>query len=303
MTESEYTFNLTDVDHIEVKSVFNRLGILHIRSAISEDIIEYFNRTTSEALKSVLKLHGIAVPSAENDIDKLYNRLFHTPGITDFWKFIIKTLAKNGLLSHRLICEPSIIKIVQELIGHDHFQLNWDQNIFRVDRPNEDFAAFEWHQDHPYILLSESAISVWITLTDVTPEMGPLKFVPMSHQEQFHPVVIRNKSMGNCDSYRNKSSKHRYIELKEGNDLDHVFEQKAVQLPMKAGDALFFHSHLVHRSGANVSDRSRWVFVARYGDMLDQEMVARGWTTTQGASPELLKNLYPHRVIVSKEQK
>ena len=99
------------------------------------------------------------------------------------------------------------------------------------------------------------------------------------------------------------NNEKKYIELKEGNDLDHVFEQKAVQLPMKAGDALFFHSHLVHRSGANVSDRSRWVFVARYGDMLDQEMVARGWTTTQGASPELLKNLYPHRVTVSKEQK
>tara|TARA_B100000676_G_C18085459_1_gene854657 strand:+ start:1211 stop:2116 length:906 start_codon:yes stop_codon:yes gene_type:complete len=301
MTNDEFSFNFNDVERVDLRAAFDRFGIIHIRSALSEKNLEYFLRLTSKALKSALKIHRIAFTSDENDIDALYNKLFFNPAVTDYWKFVPKTLAKNSLVYHRLLCEPGILEVTEALIGHDHFQLNWDQNLLRVDRPNEGFAAFEWHQDHPYILLSETAISVWAPLTDVTQEMGPLKFVPGSHHGQFHPVIVRNGDAEALENYNNKTSKHRYIELANSSVLAKEFERDAVQIPMKAGDALFFHSHLVHRSGQNDSDRSRWVFVARYGDLLDAEMVGRGWATTRGANPDLLRKLYPDRVVFSRD--
>ena len=301
MSDLEFSLNFADIGQVDLKTMLARYGIIHIRSVVSETNIRYFHKVISAALKSALKTNGITVPAAENDIDRLYNKLFSDASVTDFWKFAPKTLAKNTLVFHRLLCEPGIMKVAEELIGHDSFQLNWDQNLFRVDRPNEDFAAFEWHQDHPYILLSKSAVSVWSPLTDVTREMGPLKFVPGSHQGQFHPIIIQNTTSSENGNYQSKTSKHHYITLADRADLEKKFDRDAMQLPMKAGDALFFHSHLVHRSGKNVSDRSRWVFVARYGDLLDPEIVQRGWQSTRGANSKLVQELYPDRVRVARE--
>ena len=301
MSDTDFSFKFTDIDQVNLKAVLARYGIIHIRSVVSQSNICYFQEVISDALKLALKTNGIIVPTAQNDIDSLYNKLFSHASVTDFWKFAPKTLAKNSLVFHRLLCEPGILKVAEELIGHDRFQLNWDQNIFRVDRPNEDFAAFEWHQDHPYILLSKSAISVWSPLTDVTREMGPLKFVLGSHRGQFHPIIVHNPSSPDTENYRSKASKHRYIRLADRANLENIFDRDAIQLPMKAGDALFFHSHLVHRSGKNVSDRSRWVFVARYGDLLDPEMVQRGWQSTRGANSKLVQELYPDRVRTARD--
>ena len=37
-----------------------------------------------------------------------------------------------------------------------------------------------------------------------------------------------------------------------------------VDVEMEAGDALFFHSNVLHRSDKNDSDRRRWAFVIAY---------------------------------------
>jgi ectoine hydroxylase-related dioxygenase (phytanoyl-CoA dioxygenase family) len=37
-----------------------------------------------------------------------------------------------------------------------------------------------------------------------------------------------------------------------------------VYVEIKAGDALFFHSNLLHRSEANLSDNSRWSLISCY---------------------------------------
>ena len=71
---------------------------------------------------------------------------------------------------------------------------------------------------------------------------------------------------------------------------------------MRACDALFFLVSSHSSSGIDVSKRSRWAILARYGDTFDQKMVARGSAFTKGASPELVKNLDRHSVTVSSEQ-
>lgn len=293
----DFSFEAKDIDQQDIAAAFQRFGIIHIKSVLSKANIDYFHSIISSALKSALRQNRISIPFTENDIDYLYNRLFQASGVSDFWRFLPKTFAKNSLIFHRLLCEPCILKVAERLIGHDQFQLNWDQNIFRVDRPDEEYSGFEWHQDHPYILLSESAVSVWAPLTEVTRSMGPLIFVPKSHNGPFHRVILKNKVANTADDYKSKTSKHRYMDMANRANLAEEFERESIQLLISAGDALFFHSHLVHKSGQNLSDRSRWVFVARYGDLLDKDAIERGWRTTRGANPSLVKELYPDRVV------
>ena len=60
---------------------------------------------------------------------------------------------------------------------------------------------------------------------------------------------------------------------------------------------LFFHQLLLHRSGRNRSNRSRWSMVPRYGRMLDPEMVARGWEIERSADFAVLKERHPDAVV------
>ncbi|HXB93076.1 MAG TPA: phytanoyl-CoA dioxygenase family protein, partial [Puia sp.] len=40
--------------------------------------------------------------------------------------------------------------------------------------------------------------------------------------------------------------------------------RELVYVELEAGDALFFHSNLLHRSEANLSDRARWSLISCY---------------------------------------
>ena len=53
-------------------------------------------------------------------------------------------------------------------------------------------------------------------------------------------------------------------ERERENDI--VFPQvlPLVEVEMEAGDALFFHSNVLHRSDKNDSDRRRWAFLIAY---------------------------------------
>lgn len=143
-----------------------------------------------------------------------------------------------------------LIGSVQELLGPGevcHFHSKIMQKQPRVG------GAWEWHQDYGYwhkngFLYPEAMISVMLALTDANKENGCLQVLKGTHKMQ--------------------RFEHTFVGEQQGADLDFVHEaekiSELVYSELKAGDVLFFHPNLLHRSEANLSENARWSVISAY---------------------------------------
>jgi phytanoyl-CoA hydroxylase len=114
-------------------------------------------------------------------------------------------------------------------------------------------GAWEWHQDYGYwykneFLYPEQMMSVMIAITDANVENGCLQVIKGSHKMGRVEHGFSGEQVG---------ASQRYVDLALGT-MEHVFVE------LNAGDALFFHSNILHRSEANLSDRPRWSLISCY---------------------------------------
>ncbi len=161
--------------------------------------------------------------------------LWFTPGEDSF-----------GLMSR----SKRIVEQVQNLLGEGevcHFHSKIMQKEPRIG------GAWEWHQDYGYwykngFLYPEAMISVMVALTDATIENGCLQILKGTHKMQ--------------------RFEHLFAGEQQGADMDFVHQaEKVAELvycELKAGDVLFFHSNILHRSAANLSDYPRWSVISAY---------------------------------------
>lgn len=120
------------------------------------------------------------------------------------------------------------------------------------------------HQDWRSMQGSLDAIIVWIPLLDIGAELGPLEIIPRSHRQGLLAQQMEDgfgKVEGVCD-------------------------QQFEAVPLQAGDALFFSSFLVHRSGENVSDGIRWSCHFRYNNLNEATFIQRGFPHPYRYYPE-----------------
>jgi hypothetical protein len=114
-------------------------------------------------------------------------------------------------------------------------------------------GAWEWHQDYGYwyraqFPFPDQMISVMTALTPANKENGCLQVIKGSHK------------MGRVE--------HAHDGNQMGADMNYV-QQALGLLPhlyveLNPGDVLVFHSNLLHRSEANLSDKPRWSFISAY---------------------------------------
>jgi hypothetical protein len=110
---------------------------------------------------------------------------------------------------------------------------------------------FGWHQDNAYGELDPyNAISTLTALDDADEGNGCLWLVPGSHREGQAKVPNQDRI-----------KKER---LDINLDID---DSRGVPMPMKAGEAIFFHCWMLHKSQGNHSkDRDRRIVFMRYAD-------------------------------------
>jgi hypothetical protein len=120
---------------------------------------------------------------------------------------------------------------------------------------------------------SLNSIVVWVPLGDVSRELGALEIIPGSHL------------WGLQDSSQDEWFRH----------IEGLQDDQFVSTEMNAGDALFFSSFLVHRSGDNVTDSIRWSCHFRYNDLEEPTFVTRKYPNPYTYAPqqELLTKDFP----------
>ena len=113
-------------------------------------------------------------------------------------------------------------------------------------------GAWEWHQDYGYWYnngcLAPNMASCMISVTHANRENGCLQVIRGSH----HLGRIDHVKIGDqtgADLERVEAALQR---------LEHVYVES------QPGDALFFHSNLLHRSDQNLSDEPRWSLICCY---------------------------------------
>ncbi len=114
-------------------------------------------------------------------------------------------------------------------------------------------GAWEWHQDYGYwyknqFLFPDQMVSVMVAINAATVENGCLQVIKGSHK------------LGRVE--------HGFAGEQVGADqtmVDNCLKTlDLVYVELQPGDTLFFHSNLLHRSNANLSDQPRWSFISAY---------------------------------------
>jgi len=140
-----------------------------------------------------------------------------------------------------------LVGVAQQLIG-PNIKAATSQLTFKM-RGN--IKPFAWHQDNAYGELDPyNAISCLTALDDANLENGCLWLVPGSHKE------------GQADYVHTIANKQSGLPVEMSVD-----ERRGVPMPMRAGDCLLFHCHMLHKSEGNSSlDSDRRILFVRYAD-------------------------------------
>ena len=134
-----------------------------------------------------------------------------------------------------------IVKPMENFLGdevyHYHSKIIWK-------KPGD--GGFDWHQDYGYwyhnACLYPDMASCFIMLDKATKENGCLKVLKGSHK-------VGRIGHGMSNTSEQTADMERITELKK--------RHKSIYIIAEPGDALFFHSNLLHSSEANKSQVSR----------------------------------------------
>ena len=156
----------------------------------------------------------------------------------------------------RLIVNERITSVCADLLAV-HRLRSWHDQVFA--KPPHHPGVVPWHQDYSYWQRTEPAchITCNLLLDDSDEQSGCLQFVPGSHRWPLLPPVPFDASL---DSIR--------AHVPEGATW------RPIAVPSRAGQATFHHSHTLHGSDQNRSERWRRAGVCNY--MGPQVRVADG---------------------------
>ncbi|HEX2845427.1 MAG TPA: phytanoyl-CoA dioxygenase family protein [Chitinophagaceae bacterium] len=162
-----------------------------------------------------------------------------------------------------------MVNSVAQLLDSDapvcHFHSKLMQKEPRVG------GAWEWHQDYGYwyknqFMFPDQLISVMVALTAANKENGCLQVIKGSHK------------LGRVN--------HGFAGEQVGADITMVDNalktMEHIYVELEPGDALFFHSNILHRSEANLSDHPRWSIISCY---CSQSNLAYNETSTSWKTP------------------
>ena len=186
----------------------------------------------------------------EEEINKLNN---YIESSSKKEKDARQTNSSTGKLSISLWNKPSddlfgkfstnerIVKPMEEYLGdevyHYHSKIIWK-------KPGD--GGFDWHQDYGYwyhnACLYPDMASCFIMLDKATKENGCLKVLKGSHK-------VGRIGHGVSDTPEQTADIERITELEKRHE--------SIYITAEPGDALFFHSNLLHSSDANKSKNSR----------------------------------------------
>ena len=175
----------------------------------------------------------------------------------EFWEWTHKYIGAYAQMSaenehligvfNKYTVHRKMVSVLQQLIGSD---VKCIQSIF-LDKPPGLGVGQPYHQDSYYLKTDpETLLAAWIACDDADPENGGLFVVPGSHHD---PVQPHEEPV-------DPTQRNVYVEVRSARS------RREQAVPLKAGSAVFFPGHMLHRSGHNRTDRRRRAFALHYAN-------------------------------------
>jgi len=211
---------------------YNRNGYLIVPSLLNaEEVEKLYNIAIQD---EAIRRHSFDLNDQTGRKTKL--ALWYTPGNDAF-----------GLLSRsrRIVKSVDVLMAGESAVCHFHSKL--------MQKEPKTGGAWEWHQDYGYwykneFLFPDQMISAMIAMTEANKQNGCLQVIEGSHRIGRIEHGFAGEQVGAAQHYVDLALKTMPL----------------IYVELKPGDALFFHSNLLHRSAANLSDNSRWSLISCY---------------------------------------
>jgi len=188
--------------------------------------------------------------------------------------------AQHLISLHRLSLDARIVETLKEIgLGFPNIST---RPVLYFNHPalakKDVYWKVDAHQDWRSMQGSLNSMVVWLPLVDIDRSLGALEVVPGSHREGLLTQRVED-GFGMVDRFGDKDF---------------------ISVELKQGDALFFSSFLVHRSGTNVTPRLRWSCHFRFNDLAENAFIERGYPHPYLYKPqeELITPGYPPPDVV-----
>lgn len=266
-------------------------GFLLVRNLVSQEEIGNIREHAMDILYGRALLHGLQPPPPDATQEELMQRFSR-----------VHMLHLVDQISEQALLHPRVLDVIEALTGPDVLAL---QTMLFFNAPG--MGGQGWHQDSYYITTyPDTLMGAWMALERADEENGCLWVAPGSHAEPIYPDSARGSLMHASGVFSDLPFVENTSHLDDDvNQLSAMTRKWPQMIPavMEAGDVLFFHGHLLHRSHPNTSsDRWRRAFVSHYcnarswapwnhgipfeGDSAnDQHILARGKTHLGFAQP------------------
>ena len=219
---------------------FNDDGVLHVKSAVSSDWVEYLLAFTDRQLEAPSQWVNDGAPGQRRD------RMF-----TDryLWQ-------KNEEI-HRYVLESPCAQLAAQAMGSSSARFYFDHLL--VKEP-ETTAVTPWHQDIPYWpFLGKQVCSVWVALTPATVAGSAMEFVRGSHLDgnYYQPEVFGDRKDHPNAAWTGKSEAVPVPDIDADRSRFDI-----VGWDVEPGDAIVFSSWVLHGAGGNQSSNQRRVAIS-----------------------------------------
>lgn len=193
-----------------------------------------------------------------------YNPLTYEDFERDLYKFFQEDLAtfmdcgkhmQHTVSLHRLALCPQILEVLKRL-GLTSASICTRPVMFMNSKhlaTKDVYHTVPAHQDALSMQGSSDSVVVWFPLVNMKDNLGTIELVPRSHK---HGLLTSRteEGFGIVDCYS-----------------DEDFIAPSIEM----GDALFFSSFLVHRSGKNLTDSIRFSCHFRFNNLDDPDFIER----------------------------
>lgn len=235
----------------QIREKFRESGYFIAKSIISEKKI-------NAVLETIFRIYFKYNPSSKlRDLQEPWSSdLFHEEIIkfrkSDPKRFsLLYDSTQTSVSIMELLTSELIAKYSANLLDTKNNELCITEGMIRMDAPGDKRNIAGWHQEISY--LRNNGIVIWIPLSDITPDLGPLQVCPKSHHEGELKVVQNKNLPGDAST----------VSVDEVGP-EYIAKYSIMDVEIKKGDVLFFDTELFHRSGVNTSNRMRFSCQVRH---------------------------------------
>lgn len=236
---------------------FKDNGFLLVKKFFRPEEVEAIRAEAKQVFAVQMLRHGIISSTSltEEEFEKGMSKLFET----DLETFTYCGKHVQHLISlHKLSLDPRIMDALEQLEVEAPCICTRPVVFFnaRYLATREVYWRLAWHQDWRTMQGSLDSVVVWVPLLNIDQNLGAMEVIPGSHKWGLLEADI-------IEGY--------------GKLQQQIDASRRVSMEVEAGDALFFSSLLVHRSGTNITNSIRWSCHFRFNNLMEETFIQRGY--------------------------